>query len=414
LPAEVKYQRHIEEKLRESFTLWGYEEVRSPTIEYLETLSTDLGSELAQSMFKFQDFDGRMLALRPEMTTPVARMITTRMFSTPEPIRLFYISNVFRYSRSYAERGREFWQAGVELIGCDGDRADGEVISLLASSLRELGLNQLRLDLGHAGLFKKMQKSARLDSEKEQIFRTLIGRRDRVELEKFMSTNDFPSELKKLVLDLCEIRKLREAASALDRRSSFRKAKRFARALSAVADVLSDYHLEDEVYFDFSLTGRIEYYTGIVFEASVPGFGFSIGAGGRYDDLLWKLSEIRTPAVGFAIEIEKCLQALHSQGSRLSTIPDDDVRVLVNSISNERAVETASLLRKSGVVAITEVTDRTRKKLIEYGKLARMNYIVVVESDRKKPLVIYDVQSGTKRRLPTRGFLQEIRRSRAE
>jgi len=363
-------------------------------------------------MFKFQDFDGRMLALRPEMTTPVARMIATRMFSTTEPIRLFYISNVFRYGRSYFERGREFWQAGVELVGCDGVRADGEVISLLASSLRELGLNEVRLDIGHSGLFKEVQKSARLDSEKERVFRTLIGRRDQMELEKFMSKNDFPSDLKKLILELCEIRKLREASSALDRRSGFREWNRFTKALSAVADVLSDYHLEDEVYFDFSLTGRIEYYTGMVFEASVPGFGLSIGGGGRYDDLLWKLSEIRTPAVGFAIEIEKCLQALQSQGSKLSTLPDDIVRVLVTSVSNERAVETASLLRESGVAAMVDVVDRTRNRLIEYGKLARMNYVVIVESDPKKPLVIYDVRSGLKKRLPVRNFLRQVSRSR--
>jgi len=359
-------------------------------------------------MFKFQDFDGRMLALRPEMTTPVARMMATRTFSTPEPIRLFYISNVFRYSRSYVERGREFWQAGVELIGRDGDRADGEVVSLLASSLKVLGLNEIRLDLGHAGLFKEVQKSARLDPEKERAFRTLIGRRDRPELEKFMSKNDFPLDLKKLILELCEVRKLREAAIALDRRSGFRKGKRFTKALSAVAGVLSDHHLEDEVYFDFSLTRRIEYYTGIVFEASVPGFGFSIGGGGRYDDLLWKLGEIRTPAVGFAIEIEKCFRALQSQGSELSTLPDDVVRVLVSSISNQRAVETASLLRQSGVVAKIDLADRTRKKLIEYGKLARMNYLVIVGSDPKKPLVTYDVRSGTKKRLSVKSFLREV------
>jgi len=410
----VKCQRYIEEKLRESFTLWGYEEVRSPTIEYLETLSTDLGSELAQSMFKFQDFDGRMLALRPEMTTPVARMVATRMFSTPEPIRLFYISNVFRYSRSYIERGREFWQAGVELVGCGGDQADGEVISLLASSLKELGLSELRLDLGHAGLFREVQKSTHLDPENSQIFRTLVGRRDQAKLEKFMSSNDFPSTLEKLILELSEIRNLEEAASALNRLSGLQKAKRFAKSLSSVADVLSDYHLEGEVYFDFSLTGRIEYYTGVVFEASVPGFGFSIGGGGRYDDLLLKLSGIRTPAVGFAIEMEKCLQALQSQGSDLSPIPDDFVRVLVSSISNERAVETANLLRDSGVVVMVDVAYRTRKKLIEYAKLAGMNCLLIVESSRKRPLTIYDVQSGTKKHLTVRSFLQEIFRGRTQ
>mgnify|MGYP002153774486 CR=1 FL=1 len=346
------------------------------------------------------------------MTTPVARIIATRMFSTPEPIRLFYISNVFRYSRSYMERGREFWQAGVELIGSDRDQTDGEVISLLASSLRELGLSEPRLDLGHAGLFKEVQKSAHLDPENGQIFRTLIGRRDKAELEKFMSSNNFPSALEKSVLELSETRNLREAAWALNRRSGLKKAKRFAKTLEAIADILSDYHLEGEVYFDFSLIGRIEYYTGIIFEASVPGFGFSIGGGGRYDDLIWKLIGIRIPAVGFAIEIEKCLQALQSQGSEFSSIPDGFVRVLVSSISNERAVETANLLRDSGAVATIDVSYRNGKKLMEYAKLARMNYLVIVESVRKRPLIIYDVQSGMRKRLTARSFLREIFRSR--
>ncbi|MHA2315877.1 MAG: ATP phosphoribosyltransferase regulatory subunit, partial [Candidatus Hermodarchaeia archaeon] len=131
LPGEVERYRYIEDELRGIFKLWGYQEVRSPTIEFVEALSTGVGPELVDNTFKFQDFDGKILALRAEMTAPVARIVTTRMPTMPEPIRLFYVSNVFRYSQSYVERGREFWQAGVELIGCNTSEADGEILSLL-------------------------------------------------------------------------------------------------------------------------------------------------------------------------------------------------------------------------------------------------------------------------------------------
>ena len=96
LPKEVKEYQFIENRLRGNFILWDYKEVRSPTIEFVKTLSTGVGSELTDSMFKFQDFDGKLLALRAEMTAPVARIVTTQMESIPEPIRLFYINNVFR------------------------------------------------------------------------------------------------------------------------------------------------------------------------------------------------------------------------------------------------------------------------------------------------------------------------------
>ena len=116
LPNEVQQYRYIENQLRKNFELWSYSEVRSPTIEFVETLSTGVGSELVDTMFKFQDFDGKLLALRAEMTAPVARIVTTRMPSTPEPIRLFYVNNVFRYSQSYLKREREFCQAVKEVV----------------------------------------------------------------------------------------------------------------------------------------------------------------------------------------------------------------------------------------------------------------------------------------------------------
>ncbi len=118
-------------------------------------------------MFKFQDFDGKLLALRAEMTAPVARIVTTRMQSAPEPIRLFYVNNVFRYNQSYLNREREFCQAGVELVGCNTSEADGEILALLISSLKQVGLKEVRIDLGHASLLKDLLDTAEIDKQQK-------------------------------------------------------------------------------------------------------------------------------------------------------------------------------------------------------------------------------------------------------
>ncbi|MGW8289416.1 MAG: ATP phosphoribosyltransferase regulatory subunit, partial [Candidatus Bathyarchaeia archaeon] len=168
----------MENQLRKNFKLWNYNEIRSPTLEFVETLSTGVGSELTDAMFKFQDSDGKLLALRAEMTAPVARIVTTRMPSTPEPIRLFYVNNVFRYSQSYLKREREFCQAGVELVGCNTPEADGEILALLIASLKQVGLQEIRVDLGNASLLKDLLNAAGLNEQQKLSVQDLLSCRD--------------------------------------------------------------------------------------------------------------------------------------------------------------------------------------------------------------------------------------------
>jgi len=406
LPEEVERYRYIEKELRENFKLWGYQEVRSPTIEFVEALSTGVGSELVDTMFKFQDYDGKILALRAEMTAPVARIVTTRMTSTPEPIRLFYLSNVFRYSQSYVERGREFWQAGVELIGCNTSEADGEILSLLISSLRKVGLKEVRVDVGHASLLKDLLKATGLDEEKKGILQNLLAYRDETRLEKFMDQNNFPSEVREAFLQLSCCRRLDEVSSISLNSSEYEKANDHLRNLLEVEDILADYNIEDFVFFDFSLTRKIEYYTGMVFEASVPNLGLPLGGGGRYDDFIEKFAKLKLPATGFALEIEKCLQALTTQGFQ---IPEKTkTKILVSSKSRNAAIRAVNVLRDAGFVALLDITKNDEEKIMDYGKLAGMDYVVFVGSSLKKPATIYDVGSNISRNIGIETFLQSI------
>lgn len=357
-------------------------------------------------MFKFQDFDGKILALRAEMTAPVARIVTTRMATMPEPIRLFYVSNVFRYSQSYVERGREFWQAGVELVGCNTSEADGEILSLLISSLRKVGLKEVRVDVGHASLLKDLLTATALDEEKKSILQSLLAYRGEARLEKFMDQNNFPSKLREAFLQLSCCRRLDEVSSVSLGSSEYGKADDHLRNLLEVKDVLADYGTENLVFFDFSLTRKIEYYTGMVFEASVPNLGLPLGGGGRYDDFIEKFGKLKLPATGFALEIEKCLQALTAQGFQ---IPEKTkTKILVSSKFRNAAIKAVNVLRDAGVVTLLDVTKNDEKKIMKCAKLAGIDYVVFVDSSLKKPAMVYDVRSDASRNVMIETFLQHI------
>jgi ATP phosphoribosyltransferase regulatory subunit len=406
LPNEVKQYRYIEDKLKETFELWNYREVHSPTIEFLETLSTGVGPELVDAMFKFQDFDGKILALRAEMTAPVARIVTTRMPSAPEPIRLFYVTNVFRYSQSYLKREREFLQAGVELVGCNTSETDGEILALLISSLKQVGLKEVRIDLGHASLLKDLLDAAGLEKEKRGNIQNLLSCRDAASLKKFMEENDFPSELREAFLQLSCCRRLSEVTSVSLNPSKYGKANKNLESILELQEILVDYSIEDLVFFDFSLTKKIEYYSGMVFEASVPNLGLPLGGGGRYDNFIEKFGKLKLPATGFALEIGKLLQALTSQGFKFPE--EKKPKVVVTSKFRKASVEAVKLLREAGVIASLEVTRRSVEKTKEYGKIVGTDYVVLVGSSLKSPTTVYNVKLGTSSRVTLETFLRDL------
>lgn len=403
LPTQVKQYRYVEEELRKNFESWSYKEVRSPSIEFVETLSTGVGSDLINDMFKFQDFNGKLLALRAEMTAPVARIVTTRMQSVPEPIRLFYINNVFRYTQTNYKPEREFCQAGVELVGCNTPEADGEILALLVSCLKLVGLNEIRIDLGHASLLKNLLNAAGLDSSKKTSIQNLLACRDSIGLKKFMETNNFPSDLRDAFLELSKCRRLKNLSSVSLKGSKYAEANKELESLIELQKVLVDYKVDDVVFFDFSLTKKIEYYTGMVFEASVPNLGLPIGSGGRYDNFIEKFGKLKLPATGFALEIDKILQALVAQGFEISN--GTKKRVIVSSNFRSTAIRVVESLRDTGFIASLEVTKRTIEKTVEFGKLTQADYVVCVESSLTEPLTIYDLQSNTAKNVVFKEFV---------
>jgi ATP phosphoribosyltransferase regulatory subunit len=313
---------------------------------------------------------------------------------------------VFRYSQSYLKREREFCQAGVELIGCNTSDADAEILALLVSALKNSGLNDVRIDLGHASLVKDLLNAAGLTKQQKTTIQSLLSCRDSVGLKKFLEQKEFSTELKDVFFELSKCRKLNSVSLVNLDENKYSKINKQIESLTKLQETLKDYKIENMVFFDFSLTQKIEYYTGIVFEASVPNLGFPLGSGGRYDNFIEKFGKIKLPSTGFALEIEKLLQALNAQGFR---IPDKTKNmIIVSSKSKTAAVKSVKIFRDAGFIASIEITRRNFEKTIEYAKIINANYVVSIESSLKDPIRVYDIKSETSQKTTIKEFLRTL------
>src|SRR5712664_2690794 len=187
LPDEAARKRYVEDRLRDVFARWGYREIVTRTFEFAEVLAmgTDVGVQ--ESMFKFVDREtGRMLALRADITPQIARVVATRLRDEPKPVRLAYVTNVFRYDEPQVSHYREFYQAGVELIGLEKPEAEVEIIAMAIEGFRALGLERFQLVLGHPDFFRGLLEEASGDVGRRRAIRDALARKDASTLERLV------------------------------------------------------------------------------------------------------------------------------------------------------------------------------------------------------------------------------------
>jgi ATP phosphoribosyltransferase regulatory subunit len=312
--ADAATLRRMAATLRATWAAWGYREIILPTFEYADTLATDVGAVLDAEMYRFFDRHGRTLALRPDMTIPTARVVGTRLYDQPLPLRLSYIGSVFRHEPPRAGRQHEFIQAGVELIGARGSIADAESIALAVAALRSVGLPEFRLTLGHVGFFRGLLLSLAAPDRLAGRLRSAMDRKAEAELAALLQ------EAPRLAPGV------REAALALPRLTGrggvLAEAETFCvnasmdvalAELRAVDDLLAAYGMADAVSYDLAEVRDLDYYTGVTFEGFAPGLGFSLISGGRYDDLIGHFGP-PCAAVGWALTLDRVLLARELQG----------------------------------------------------------------------------------------------------
>ncbi|MEN6565442.1 MAG: ATP phosphoribosyltransferase regulatory subunit [Veillonellales bacterium] len=317
LPRESSRKRAIEGSLGSLFSRWGYDEVITPTIEYLETLTVGAGLDAQASMFKFFDKNNRILALRPDMTTPIARVAATRLRESALPLKLFYLTNVFRYEQAQAGRQCEFYQAGVELFGAGDSTADAEVIALAAEAMLTAGLQSFQISLGQVEFINGVMDECELTIEQRQQIKQAMVTRDLVGLGEILSASGLCRSGQKL---LQQIPLLHGREDMLKQAYSMVATATARSALDNLADIyslLNNYGVAKYVNFDLGIIRDFDYYTGMVFEGYTPGLGFPLCGGGRYDNMVSSFG-VDCPATGFALGIERILLALERQEIELA------------------------------------------------------------------------------------------------
>ena len=302
LPDEMRELRRLSTNLLETFDRFGYGEVWTPTMEYEDVLVQ--GDERAAgASYRLFDEHGQVLALRSDMTIPIARLVATRYTDAELPLRFCYVSHAYRAVRPQRGQQREFLQAGIELIGAEAPGGTVDVLEVLSAALDAGGLPRTRIGLGDAGLFGALLRTMGVGADEAQGLIEALARHNLVELEQRVDELALPDQRKRILVDLPQ---LRGGADVIERAIEL-GGNDVRVPISRLADVaagLAQRDLADRVIFDLGLVRDLGYYTGAIFEVYDPALGHVIGGGGRYDDLIGRFGR-RVPACGFALYVER-------------------------------------------------------------------------------------------------------------
>ncbi len=305
---EVRLRRHIEREAMQVFAGWSYAEIMLPIFDYADLFLLGMGKEQAEMTYRFTGRDGKLLALRPDMTSLVARTIATRFRQSIRPIRLAYSGEVFRWDEPRGGRQYEFHQIGLEHIGSDRIEADTEVIVIAIEALKKLGLEGFTITLSQVDFFNGVADNLALDEAQRKQMHDLTDRKAIEQLDQFLEAYTDANERQAFckLITLAGKREIIAEARALVTNE---------KSVAALDEIERVYQIAEEIgiadYIDIDLgdVGELDYYTGLTFKIYAPGLGTALGRGGRYDQLLEKFGAPES-AVGFSICLDWLAQLL--------------------------------------------------------------------------------------------------------
>ena len=290
LPEEMRELRALTDRLRSAFEVAGFGEVWTPALEYEEVLQT--GDERAAGApYRLFDEHGEVLALRSDMTIPIARVVATRYGEAQPPFRLCYFAHAYREARGAGVQ-REFLQGGIELIGVPGPAGEAEVVALVIAALADAGLDRHRVGIGDGSLYRTLLRQHDVAEEDQHAMLEALSRRDLVELARMVDRLGLPE----LLMRLPELRGGPEVLERADHKVG---------TLRELHGLLEARGVADRVIYDLGLVRELGYYTGAVFEVYDPAVGFALGGGGRYDELIGRFGQRALPACGIALDVQR-------------------------------------------------------------------------------------------------------------
>lgn len=315
---EYARKLQVEQKIHEIIFSYGFEDIQTPTFEYFDVFSREIGTTPSKELYKFFDKEGNTLVLRPDFTPSMARCAAKYFMEDQDPIRFGYMGNTFTNTSNLQGKLKEVTQMGAELINDASVEADAEMISLVIEALKNTGLKRFQVAIGQVEYFKGLCQEAGLDEETEYDLRSCISGKNFFAAQELLEERNVQEPYRSVLLKVADMfvsmTSLGEARKLVHNERSLAAIDR----LEQLYEVLKLYGVEEYVSFDLGMLSKYNYYTGVIFKAYTYGVGDAVVKGGRYDNLLHQFGK-EAPAIGFMAVIDDIMEALDCQRAELAS-----------------------------------------------------------------------------------------------
>lgn len=372
---EYAKKLELENSIHRIFIDNGYEDIQTPSFEYLDLFNSEIGTTDTKGLYKFSDNGGETIVLRSDFTPSIARCAAKYFLEDDKTLRLTYKGNTFVNTAELQGKLKETTQMGVELIGEDSLQSDLEIIRLTVDSLKSSGLKKFKLCIGNSEFFKGLCEEIGLDSEAELTLRKYISNKNFFAARDYMRDNCFSNENFNKIMSMNElVGDGNILKNAFDMVSNKRSLKALDR-LSTVFEALKESDIAEYIFFDLTMLSKYQYYTGIIFKGYAIGNGESIVNGGRYNNLLGQFGK-DAPAIGFVVVTDYLLNALNKQNK-----PDFNDEYLTFALGKGRlANKTLELLEGIGITC-EQMKDKDTRKLIFVNEELKLKFFLAKGPD---------------------------------
>ena len=416
-PEACARRNHLFRVFRTVARAFHFSEYDAPVLEPLDLYVEKSGEEIVSQLFHFKDKGDRRVALRPELTPTLARMVASKANSLPKPIKWYNIGEHFRYERPQKGRGRSFYQFNADLLGETNLQADAELIALLVGIFETLGLgsNDFKIRLSDRTTWVLLLNNLGISDQERPAVLNIIDKSERrkpeqtlEDLEKIIGTRSEDTFTKiEAIKKIDSIDELKEKLSSCGEEGQKR-----ANDWITLIEYLEGYAANNYVSIDLSIVRGLAYYTGFVYEAfEASGEGRALAGGGRYDHLVKKLSgNTDMPAAGFAIGDMTLSDCLESKGLLPNYIVAPDIYLICGPEDKKNGLTIISRCRKAGFSVSHSLKNAAfGKQFKEAGKSgARYGLILGKDELDKNEIKIKDFRSGNEKSVPQQSVIEQV------
>lgn len=381
---EMRERKEAENILRTVFENYGFQEIKTPLFEELKLFTTKSGEEIVDQLYNFKDKSDRELALRPEITAPVARLYLNELQKTStKPIKLYYYGSCFRYERPQKGRFRQFWQFGCELIGAKSPEGESEVIAMCNDSLKKLGITTADININHLGIIRGLFAHFKIDTKTQREIMVIIDKGDKELLKESLSgenpviDND---ELNEVLLNLIDMVGDKTIIADIEKLlSKYSETEEPLSELKSLVETLESFKV-DNYTLNLGVARGLDYYTGIVFEVYIPELGAQkqVCGGGTYS-LIKVFGGQEVESTGFAFGFDRLMNAREELLEKKEKKSHIDVYIApINGDVRLKSFEIAQTLRSAGISCDVDLSRKKFKKLLNYANNIKVEKVIIV------------------------------------